>query len=133
MGEAPPNHRSRTNRYRDPIGSDSRPPTRRSADLGHDLVGDVEVGVDVLDVFEVFEGVEEAKDPQGDVAVEGDRHAGDHRHLGRGVGDAGGVEGGADGAQVAGGGGDGEALIAGLDVLGAGLEGDLHDPVFVDI
>src|SRR5918994_4382835 len=109
----------------------ARPPDRPSADLGHHLVGDVEVGVDVLDVVEVFQGVEEAEDPEGHVAVEGDRHAGDHGDLGGVVGDAGGVEGGADGAEVAGGGGDGEALLAGLDVFGAGFEGDLHDAVLV--
>jgi hypothetical protein len=36
------------------------------------------------------------------------------------------------GAQVPGGRGHGEALLVGLDVLGPGLQGDLHDPVLVD-
>src|SRR5699024_8449441 len=53
-----------------------RPGARfRSADLGQDLVGDVGVGVDVLDVVGVFEGLHHADDLLGRIDVERDLHA----------------------------------------------------------
>jgi hypothetical protein len=73
-----------------------------SADRGHDLVADVEVGPDVLHVVGVLERLDQAEDLLGAVLVE--RHADrrQERRLGRVVVDAGVLQRGAHGDQVGG-------------------------------
>src|SRR4051794_7958285 len=62
---------------------------RGSADPLEHLVGDVVVGVDVLHVVAVLEGVDEAEHLAGVLLVELDRHAGHEAGLGRVVVDPG--------------------------------------------
>src|SRR6266511_1442759 len=55
---------------------------RGSARLGQDLLGDVEVRVDGLDVFEVFEVLDQPEHRAGLVAADGDAGLWKHRELG---------------------------------------------------
>ena len=70
-------------------------------ELGEHLVGDVDVGEDVLHVVEVLERLDEPQDgARGLLVVELDVHARDERRLGGVVVDPGGLERGAYGDQV---------------------------------
>src|SRR5262249_54801570 len=98
-----------------------------SADLLHDLVGDVEVGVDVLDVVAVLEGVDQPEDPPGVLLLQRHGHAGQERRLGGLVVDAGGLQRGADRDQVTRLADHLEGLAEVVDLLGAGVQhGDPH-------
>jgi hypothetical protein len=61
------------------IGISGRAAEAPLRNLGQDLVGDVEVGVDGLDVIEVVQGVDEVEDLAGLPALDGHRGLGDHR------------------------------------------------------
>src|SRR5690606_17546294 len=99
---------------------------------GEDLVGGVEVGVDVLDVVAVLEGVDEAHDLAGTLEVDLDLHRGQELRLGGVVVDARLLEGGADGDEVAGLADDLEALAEVVDLLGAGVEDGVEHGLLVD-
>src|SRR6478672_3887372 len=71
-------------------------------DFGHDLLGDVEVGVDLADVVVVFEGVEQAEQGAGVALADLDHALRLHRHLGGPDLHPGGLESLAHGAQVGG-------------------------------
>src|SRR4051794_8352044 len=75
-------------------------PEALGVDLLEHLVGDVVVGVDVLHVVAVLEGVDEPEHLAGAVLVELDRGARHEAGLGRVVVDAGVLQRGADGDQV---------------------------------
>src|SRR5690349_894586 len=86
-------------------------------DRFHDVVAHVEVGVDVLHVVAVFEGVDEAEDLAGAVDVEGDADRGQEARLGGLVVVAGGLQGAADRDQVRGLGDDLEVVAEVVDLL----------------
>src|SRR2546421_7928119 len=89
---------------------------------GHDLVGDVEVGVHVLDVVAVLERVDQLEHPSRPVLVERDGDAGDERGVGGLVLHAGALQGVAYGDEVTGLADHLEGLAEVVDLLGAGVE-----------
>src|SRR6476659_2934769 len=102
-------------------------------ELLHDLVGDVEVGVEVLHVVEVLEDVDEPEHLGGGVLVELDLHVGHERRLGGVVVEPGGLQRLAHGDQVGGLGDDLEGLPQVVDRVGARLERGLEDVVLGDL
>ena len=111
-------------RHRDRGGD----PVRR-----HRLLGDVVVGVDVLDVVVLVEDVAELEHLLAVLDVEVDVGGGDVAGLGALGGDPVLFEGLADGLEDLGVAGDLEVAVDELDVVGAGLEGDLHQAVLGDV
>src|SRR6476619_7382009 len=109
------------------------PGTARRADasllveLGEDLVADVAVGPDVLHVVAVLEGVDHPEHLARAVRVELDLQGGDEGRLGRVVVDAGALQGGAHGHEVAGVADDLEGLAEVVDLLGQAVLGHDHD------
>ena len=46
----------------------------RLTESGHDVVGDIEICIDVLDIVEIFDSFDEGEDPLGAILVERDVH-----------------------------------------------------------
>src|SRR3954451_7522773 len=112
----------------------SRPRRRgeASADALEHLVGDVVVGVDVLHVVAVLEGVDEPEHLACGLLVELDRGARHEAGLGRVVVDPGVLQRGADGHQVGGLADDLEGVTEVADLLRAGVEDGHEHRVLVD-
>src|SRR3954454_3266525 len=109
----------------------SRPPRASGRDGLQDLLGDVEVGVDALDVVVVLELVDQPEDLARLLLGDLDGALGDHGQLGRGVPQPAPLERVADGHEVARVGGDLPLGAVLGDVLGAAGQGQLHELVLV--
>src|SRR5215467_10103403 len=90
--------------------------------LLHDLVGDRVVGVDVLHVVGVLEGLDQAEQAFGLILIEGDLNRGQERHFGRLVLNPGVGHRAPHRDQVVWLGGHLEGVAEVLDVLGAGVK-----------
>src|SRR2546426_11008 len=101
--------------------------------LHKDGIGELGVGIDPLDVVELFNLVEELEGLRCDFVVERGRVLGQHREFGGCNGHAGVGELTTDAVQVGRAGVDLDEAVAHADVLSAGIDGDEGDLFRVDI